>query len=67
MRENKRVIKKKRRFWRKLAGFHFSRPRAGQDGKAQSEKLEQAGSSRSSTDGKSPQLWVNIFNTLDIY
>ncbi|XP_042573509.1 serine/threonine-protein kinase pim-1-like [Cyprinus carpio] len=48
--ERKRVMRKKGRFWRGLACFSFSRPRAGQDGKAQGEKLEQAGSSRCSTD-----------------
>ncbi|XP_016411059.1 serine/threonine-protein kinase pim-1-like [Sinocyclocheilus rhinocerous] len=56
VREKKRVMRKKGRFWRRLACFHFSRPRAGQDRKAQnekveqSEKLEQAGYSRCSTD-----------------
>ncbi len=68
VREKKRVMRKKGRFWRRLACFHFSRPRAGQDGKAQDEKVEQsekllAGSSRCSTDGKSHQRYVNIHRT----
>lgn len=58
--ERKRVMRKKGRFWRGLACFSFSRPRVGQDRKAQSEKLEQTGSSRCSTDGISLQRYVNI-------
>lgn len=65
-REEKRV-RKKRRFWRRLFCFHFSRPRAGKGEKARGEKVEQsenqeqeaeAGPSRRSTDGKSHHHFV---------